>query len=400
MFALGRHTITQMLLMLGLTEEDWSAWYRVFSEGRFAEEASSRVLLREQLSEVSASEPFVVGLDGFPVPRESQTMPGTGWMRGLRTAKFRPGIQRGQRFVEGSWLPPIVKGYSRALPIRSLPAFTAKSVPCAGVAPCTEVAAGLALLGWIRAEMDKAGRCEQALLSLQDGSYDTLDFWAGLPARTIAVARTARNRALFYLPAADAHGNCKYGEKAPAPAEWLQQRKGFQKQDIMVRGQRRSVRYRVVGPVVRDGQPDIPLFLIVVGGGKRPKGSRRKNYKPCFFLVSAVLINGVWSLPLPIAHLLAWLWQRWELEVAHRQLKSGLGLGEKQCWNDKATVATVQWSVWLYGLVMLAAYRTWGNDPGPKPPGLWCSAPKRWSSTPLGGPCAANSGNCSDFRPT
>ncbi|MEZ4663254.1 MAG: transposase [Caldilineaceae bacterium] len=155
LFALGRHTITQMLLMLGLTEEDWSAWYRVFSEGRFAEEASSRVLLREQLSEVSASEPFVVGLDGFPVPRESQTMPGTGWMRGLRTAKFRPGIQRGQRFVEGSWLPPIVKGYSRALPIRSLPAFTAENGAVCGGGAVYRVAAGLALLGWIRAEWTK-----------------------------------------------------------------------------------------------------------------------------------------------------------------------------------------------------------------------------------------------------
>ena len=26
LFAFGRHTITQLLLTLGLTEEDWSAW--------------------------------------------------------------------------------------------------------------------------------------------------------------------------------------------------------------------------------------------------------------------------------------------------------------------------------------------------------------------------------------
>ncbi|MEZ4663253.1 MAG: hypothetical protein R2911_37380 [Caldilineaceae bacterium] len=105
-------------------------------------------------------------------------------------------------------------------------------------------------------------------------------------------------------------------------------------------------------------------------------------------------------MPLPIAHLLAWLWQRWELEVAHRQLKSGLGLGEKQCWNDKATVATVQWSVWLYGLVMLAAYRTWGNDPGPKPPGLWRSAPKRWSFNTAWRALRCELWQLPDFRPT
>lgn len=378
-FAFGRHTITQLLLMLGITEEDWSGWYRLFSAGRFDEEQTSGVMVKEMLKEVAETVPFVVGIDGFHVPKCSQTMPGTGWMRGLNTAKFKPGIQRGQRFVEGSWLTPLVNGFSRAIPLRCLSAFTAKAVPCEGEAPRTEVGAGLAVLQWLRQQMDAAGRQAQTLLSLHDGSYDTLDFWGGLPARTVAMTRTARNRCLYALPAADAHGNCKYGEKAPAPHEWLKQRKGFQTQAVLVRGCERPMRYRVEGPYVRDSLPDVPLFLLVIGGGKRPPGSRRQRYEPCFFLVSAVRNDDDYALPLPIADLLAWLWQRWELEVAHRQLKTGLGLGEKQCWNDKATVATIQWSVWLYALLMLTGYRIWGNDAGAKPPGLWRATPKRWS---------------------
>lgn len=382
LFAFGRHTITQLLLTLGLTDEDWSAWYRLFSQGRFDEEKTGEVMIGEMLSEVPMDDPFVVGADGFHVPRSSQKMPGTGWMRGLKTAKFKPGIERGQRFVEGSWLTPMVNGYSRAVPIRCLPAFTAKSVP-SQTAPCTEVKAGLTFLQWTRQQMDMAGREAQTLLTLNDGSYDTLEFWPGLPERTMGVVRTARNRCLYELPKADAHGNCKYGDKAPAPHVWLKQRKGFTYQDVMVRGRSRRMRYRVEGPFVRDGLPDIPLMLIVIGGGKRPPGSRRKRYKPCFFLVSAILVDGVWSLPLPIADLLAWLWQRWELEVAHRQMKSGLGLGEKQCWNDQATIATVQWSAWVYSLMMLSGFRAWGNDCGVKPPGLWRAAPKRWSFNTL-----------------
>jgi hypothetical protein len=382
LFAFGRHTITQLLLTLGLTDEDWSAWYRLFSQARFDEEKTGEVMIGEMLSEVSASEPFVVGVDGFHVPRSSQTMPGTGWMVGLKTAKFKPGIQRGQRFVEGSWLTPLVNGYSRAIPIRCLSAFTSKSVPSAEE-PRTEVKAGLAFLEWIRQQMDQAGRSEQTLLTLNDGRYDTLEFWSELPERTVGVVRTARNRCLYKLPAADAHGNCQYGDKAPAPHVWLKKRQGFTQQEVMVRGRSRRMRYRVEGPFVRDGLPDIPLLLIVIGGGKRPKGSRRKRYQPCFFLVSAVLKDGVWSLPLPIIDLLAWLWQRWELEVAHRQMKSGLGLGEKQCWNDQATVATVQWSVWVYSLMMLSGFRAWGNDGGVKPPGLWRAAPSRWSFNTL-----------------
>ena len=117
-FAFGRHTVTQLLLTLGLTDEDWSGWYRIFSKKRYEEEAASAILLKEMIAEVPEEEPFVVGEDGFPVPRCSQKMPGSGWMRGLQTAKFKPGIQRGQRFVEGSWLPPMETGYTRAIPIR------------------------------------------------------------------------------------------------------------------------------------------------------------------------------------------------------------------------------------------------------------------------------------------
>ena len=71
-FAFGRHTVTQLLLTLGLTDEDWSAWYRLFSHGRYDEEKTSRVMLCEILAEVPEDDPFVVGVDGFHVPRTSQ----------------------------------------------------------------------------------------------------------------------------------------------------------------------------------------------------------------------------------------------------------------------------------------------------------------------------------------
>jgi hypothetical protein len=168
LFAFGRHTITQLLLTLGLTEQDWSAWYRLFSHKRFDEEKSAEVMLSEVIAE-----PFVVGSDGFHVPRCSQKMPGTGWMRGLNTAKFKPGIQRGQRFVEGSWFTPIVNGYSRAIPIRCLSAFTEKAV-ASQEGSRTEVSAGLTFLQWTRQQMDTLGREAQTLVSLNDGRFDTI----------------------------------------------------------------------------------------------------------------------------------------------------------------------------------------------------------------------------------
>lgn len=386
LFAFGRHTVTQLLLALGLVDDDWSAWYRLFSHQRFAEGRAAEVMLSAVLENQSESEPFVTGIDGFQVPRCSQKMPGSGWLRALNTAPFKPGIHRAQRFVEGSWLTPIANGYSRAIPLRCLAAFTITAIRSV-VSPLREWEAGHRYLLWLRERLDREGRESQPILALADGSFDTTGMWAELPERVILLVRTARNRALYELVQPEGRKGPgrprSYGPKAPEPAAWLRRLKGFRRRNIVVRGHQRSIRYRVEGPFVRDNLPGIPLFLIVIGGGQRPPGSRRKNYNPCFYLLSAVEREGAWHLPLPIEQILAWLWQRWELEVAHRQMKSALGLGEKQCWNPCSTIVSVQWSAWVYALLVLAGYRSWALNGGPRPPGSWRMPSGRWSFNTL-----------------
>ena len=137
---------------------------------------------------------------------------------------------------------------------------------------------------------------------------------------------------------------------------------------------------------MREGLPDRPLFLIVVRGRTWRVGKRcpRIKYRqPAFYLVSAVWRDDRWCLPLAVESLLAWLWQRWEVEVVHRELKSGLGLGEKQCWNRRSAVTSVQWSAWVYAVLVLAGLRTWGLFGGPPTPGRWWPGARRWSLTTL-----------------
>ena len=123
LFNFGRHTVTQGLMALGVLDGDWSAWYRMFSRERYEEEQMARTFLGETLKEVPENEPYVVGVDGVQIPRSSLRMPGTSWLKAPRTPVFKVGIHRAQRFLHGSWLTPIEGGYSRALPLRFLPAF-------------------------------------------------------------------------------------------------------------------------------------------------------------------------------------------------------------------------------------------------------------------------------------
>lgn len=399
LFAFARHTVTQLLMALGLTETDWSAWYRLFSGGRFEEERVAAMLFRQTLRHVGPEEVYVIGGDGTQTPRSSHRMEGAGWLRNPRTPPFRRGIHRAQRWFNFSWLLPAERGYSRAMPLRWLPAFTAKS-PRQVYDACTESEAAVTCLGWLRAQLVAVGRAAQQVLAVADGGFDTLTLWKHLPAGVVLLARSAKNRALYHLPGPDAHRNRKYGERAPTPQQVWQQRKGWKKLTLFVRGRQRRLQYRVSGPFLRKGAAHRPLFLIVVRGKDRRRNGRRYARKPLPFLVNAVQdAYGNWVLPLAVQTLLFWAWQRWELEVCHRELKSGFGLGDKQCWNPYAAVASVQWSAWVYAILLLAGYRTWGLCGAPDVPTRWWRGSGRWSLNTLWRAYRAELWGRHDFRP-
>lgn len=385
----GRHTVTQLLLTLGMVVGDWSAWYRFFSCERVKEEELATQLMRETLKHVAADEVYAIGTDGTQIPRSSLRMPGTSWLKALWTAPFRPGIARAQRFVHGCWFTPLVNGFSRAIPLRFLPAFPAKAQAAAKGDIRKEWEAGLAFVQWVRQQLDAMGREMQQILYLADGGFENAHLWRQLPAGVIAALRTAKNRALRgYLPPEERRHGKLYGPKQSAPAALWQQPKGkgWQRTTVTIRGHKRRLRYRIVGPVVCQGAADTPLFVLIISGQTWQKGKKVRRYgkrEPVAYLVSARQENGQCSFPLPAPLLLTWLWQRWEMEVAHREMKSNLGVGEKQCWSTHSAILSVQWSVWVYAVLVLAGYRSWQLKPITSQQPAWAPPPKRWSFNTL-----------------
>lgn len=385
LFAFKSHRVTDLLRAVGVVAEDWSAWYRVWEKpGRFVEELAGRVLLRESLMHVAANEPYVIGIDGTQVWRTSHQLEGSAWLKCFRNPPWKVGIHRAQRFLNGSWLTPLRAGFCRAIPLRFLAAFPEKAVLKAHAA-CTEPQAGVTFVQWVRHQLDAQGRAAQGLLCLADGVYDKPDFWRGLPGQVTALVRTAKNRALYALPAPYAGKGRRrlYGDKAPAPQDYNQQRAGWQTAHLTVRGRSRRTVYRVEGPFVRRGMADIPLFLLVVRGQRYTRYGKTKHRDPNYYLVNACWQADHWQLPCAAPLLLTWAWQRWELEVVHREVKSLFGLGDKQCFQPHAALTSVQWSAWCYALLSLAAFRTFGLPTPPVTTTAWYPHPKRWTFSAL-----------------
>lgn len=374
----GRHTLTQVLVAMGLGAGPWSAWYRVLSHNRFDEEAVSKYLFGETLQHVAEEELYVVGGDVTEIARDSHKMEGSCWLKCPRNPPFMRSIHRAQRFLHGAWLMPPEQGYSRALPLRMMPAFTEKAKRRIHEA-VKEWAAGRNYLQWVREQLDEAGRTTQQVLGLFDGSYDTLDWWKTLPEGVVTLVRTAKNRDLRALYTGPDRRR-KYGPKALTPGEWLHEQTGWTTLWLTIRRRQRRMVYRVEGPYIRYGAAGTPLFLIVVRGEHYYKGDKRRYRKPAYYLVNAQQHpDGTWELPVSIEDLLFWAWQRWELEVTHREMKTDFGVGDKQCWNDLSAVRSVQWGAWVYAVLVLAGYRTWGLSGSPPLTTAWWSGARRWS---------------------
>jgi len=390
LLALGRHTITQLLVALGRGRDDWSAWYRLFNVPRVAIARMQAVLGDQVARHLPADGVFPVVLDATQLPRSSRRFPGGGWIRAPRSPAWKPGLHGGQRW-EGlsALLPRSAAGDSRTVPLRVDLLRSAKSQPCGEVPVRTEGAAGVDLLAWLRARLDALGRTAQRILVIADGVYSTAPVIANLPAQTVLLARCAKNRALYALPGPRPAGTRgrkpRYGERGPAPQQALRARDGWKRCPLTVRGRQIQLTVRASGPWLVKTAPEPPLWVLVVKAVERGAGRRRRQRDPSYLVVSAVPTErGEWVLPLPVADLLAWAWQRWEVEVMHRELKSGFGLGEQQAWSPTAAQTVVPWVVWTYALLVLTGYRAWGFGPGPVPDlGRWWTA-RRWSLGRLG----------------
>lgn len=377
--------MSQMLVTLGLGSMDWTAAYRLFNGGRVGMEQAAALLVEQVATVVGVREAVLpVVVDGTQVPRTSRRMPGCGYARHPRTPFWRRGIHLAQRYVGISvLLPRSPAGDSRSVPLRWLLLRTGKTTPMGQEPERSETRGALELMDWLREAWDAVGRHTQPLLVVGDGSYSTAPVLAQLPPRTGLLARCAKNRVLVALPTYRHQGRGRqprYGERGPSPQQVLHLRRGWRQTRFWVRGRQVSPRYHLSGPWLVKGAPFTPVMLLVVRGVDRGRGVTRRQREPSFFLVTvSMTAEDDWTLPLPVEELLAWAWQRWEVEVMHRELKSSFGLGEQQAFSDQGAASVIPWVLWVYALLILTGYQVWGMGPGTVPDlGRWWIA-RRWS---------------------
>jgi hypothetical protein len=129
----------------------------------------------------------------------------------------------------------------------------------------------------------------------------------------------------------------------------------WQNTSIFHGGRYRNVRYKEIGPVYwQRGGKKQPLRLIVLAstGYRQSKNGRRQYHKPAYLLTT--------DLKTPAALLIQDYFDRWAIEVNHRDEKEILGVGQAQVWNEKSVCKVPALIVAMYSWLLLSALECYG----------------------------------------
>ena len=206
----------------------------------------------------------------------------------------------------------------------------------------------------LRAALDYAGAQLKILIIAGDATFCNRTALRGLPDRTELIARTRKDAALC-LPA-NGEGRRIYSARKFSPEQVRQDPSiPWRTTKIFYGGKRRTVRYKEVSPVLwQRGARTRPLRLFVIAATPyRKRKTGRWYYRQPAYLLCTELASAA-------RPLLQIYFDRWQIEVNHRDEKDTLGVGQAQLRNPAAVPRQPVLVVAAYSALLLAALKVFG----------------------------------------
>lgn len=354
-----RHTLSQALACMGLGEDDWNRFYRLYSKRRLDIEAFEKALLQQLLLELPPDAKVTLLVDDTQLIKSGKKIPGAKWLHDKLGPKFNLNLIWGQRFLQVSLAIPSKHGGCRSYPITFLhcpfPAKPRKNAPAEEQELYKRKLKEMALPR-VAAEKLSAliamlpGRDVEVV---GDGGFTNTNFVRGLPESCTYLGRLRKDAKLFAIPENPNTGRGRptfYGERLPTPMEMYQD-KSVAMKPVSIRLNGKTHKYKVQEHLVRSpifGNRD--LRLIIVAPVYYVRGAVKGHSAPLFLVTT--------DLTTPVGELLEHYIWRWEIELNFKDEKSVFGINEPQVWNEDAVELRSPFMVLVYSLFMLACRRT------------------------------------------
>jgi DDE superfamily endonuclease len=372
LLVLGRATLSRILWTNGREQCSWAADYFLHSRAKWDPQRLFAPLIKEALR-YCRGRLIGVAVDDTRLRKTGRTIPQAAYHRDPLSPPFHTNLILGLRFLQASLLLPLHKLgalSARAIPIRFEEVSTVKKPGKRADAAAREQYRKdrkrfslsqrfVASMAAIRAALDYAGAQLKILVIAGDGSFCNRTVLRGLPQRTELISRTRKDAKLCL--AAVGEGRRIYSAHKFTPEQVRQdQRVPWRTTKVFYGGKRRTVRYKEVSGVLwQSGARTRPLRLFVIA----PTPYRKRKIGRWYYRQPAYLLCT--ELTSSVRPLLQIYFDRWQIEVNHREEKDTLGVGQAQLRNPAAVPRQPVLVVAAYSALLLAALKVFGVLRGP-----------------------------------
>jgi hypothetical protein len=367
LLVLGRASLARILWSNGREQHSWSAEYFLHSRAKWDPQALFAPLLKEGLS-WCPGRLVGVAVDDTRIRKTGRCIAQAAYHRDPLSPPFHVNLMLGLRFLQAALLLPLHRHgqfSARAIPIRFEEVSTVKKPGKRATAEAWEQYRAerkrynlsqrfVASAAQLRTALDQAGGASKLLVIAGDGSFCNRTVLSTLPERSELILR-ARKDARLCLAAAPGTRRIYATDKFTPEQVRHDDHLPWQTTKLFYGGKRRKIRYKSLSHVLwQRGGRTRPLRLFVIAPTPyRKRQSGRWYYRKPAYLLCTDRQNSA-------RQLLQIYFDRWQIEVNHREEKDTLGVGQAQLWNPIGVPKQPALVVAAYSAIMLAALKTFG----------------------------------------
>jgi len=371
LICLGRRTLSRIIWTNGGQNRSWGAEYFLHSRCHWDPQQLFAPVIDRALPWCSGHY-IGVAVDDTRLRKTGRLIPQAFYQRDPLSPPFHVNLMLGLRFLQASLLVPLYKHSqvgTRALPIRFQEASRVKRPGRkASVEQWKQYRVAVrkhnlshqfvAMMHGLRQALDDAGASLKILLLAVDGSFcNRTVFCTALKAVEI-IARARKDAVLCF---AAPSGSRRFYDVHKFTPEQVRKDDSipWQTTKVFYGGKRRRVRYKLVSDIYWQGgarKRTLRLLVVAPTPYRKRKSSKMYYRQPSYLLTTDLKGH---------AHtLLQTYFDRWQIEVNHREEKDTVGVGQAQLWNIVSVPKQPVLAVASYSALLLASLLAFGADRG------------------------------------
>jgi hypothetical protein len=367
LLCLGRSTLSRIIWTTGREQKSWSGEYFLHSRAEWSPHALFEPMVREAL-QYCPGRLVAVAVDDTRLKKTGRAIPQAQYHRDPLSPPFHINLIWALRFLQASVLLPLHRDgpwSARGIPVRFEEVSSVKKPGRKAGEEAWQVYKQqvkqrnlsrrfVESMAELRTSFDRADARRKVLVIVGDGSFCNRTVLSDIPDRVVLIARTRKDARLCFRPP---EGDRRFysREKFTPDRVRLDESIPWRITKIFYGGKRRKVRYKEVTGVLWQGgarKRPLRLFVIAATPYRKRKSGKLYYHHPAFLLTTMVVGS--------TRQLLQMYFDRWQIEVNHRDEKDTLGVGQAQMWNPASVPKQPALVVASYSALLLAALKAFG----------------------------------------